>query len=92
MTLHLSRVAPGGGWKIKKKKEKAILAHAVPPSLFQSLMFETEIVMYTDIMPKLRRLEPRLNALATYYASLEEGIMMMENLKKMDYDIIGTQR
>ncbi len=69
-----------------------ILAPVVPPSLFQSLMYETEIVMYTDIMPKLKRLEPRLNTPATYYASLEEGVMMMENLKKMGYDIIGTQR
>ncbi len=69
-----------------------LVAHAGPSFPFQSLMFETEIVMYTDIMPKLKRLEPKLNAPATYYASLEEGVMMMENLKKMGYDIIGAQR
>ncbi len=50
------------------------------------------MLMYTDLMPKFRLLEPRLMSPETYYADVGEGVMMMENLKKKGYGIVGRER
>ena len=48
--------------------------------------------MYTDLVPKLQAIEPEISAPMTFYADNEEGVMVMENLKKMNYYIIDKQK
>ena len=48
--------------------------------------------MYSDLIPKLQKLEPRLSAPKTFFADHEEGIIIMENLKKKGYYIIDKQK
>ena len=47
--------------------------------------------MYTDLIPKLSRLDSALSCPKTYFADNEEGIIVMENLKKKDFYIIDKQ-
>ena len=47
--------------------------------------------MYTDLVPKLHELESRISTPKTFFADEEEGIMIMENLKKMDFYIINKE-
>ena len=48
--------------------------------------------MYSDIIPRLQKLEPKLSAPKTFFSDIEEGVMMMENLKTMGFYIIDKQK
>ena len=54
----------------------------------------TELVMYDKILPALAKLEEekkfakRISAPKAFFVSLDDGIIVMENLKKQDYFMI----
>ena len=50
------------------------------------------MIMYMDLVPKLSKLEPKLRGPRTFYGDNDEGVMIMENLKKVGYTIIGKEK
>ena len=43
--------------------------------------------MYADIAPKLQKLNGKLSTPRTYFADVDNGIMVMENLKLKEYNL-----
>ncbi len=68
--------------------------HVITISIYfiQTNIFKTEMIMYMDLVPKLSKLEPGLKGPLTYYGDNDEGVMLMENLKKVGYGIIGKEK
>jgi hypothetical protein len=54
----------------------------------QADLFGKESILYTDLIPKLRRLDPSITVPECYYGNAEEGILVMEDLKKQGYATI----
>ncbi len=50
-------------------------------------IFENEVAMYADLVPRMQLMEPKVSAPKTFFADAKAGVMMMENLKKLGYYI-----
>ena len=58
--------------------------------IFQSAMFSSEVCNYTDIFPRLMALEPGLNPPKTFYSDSEQGILVMEDLRREGYKMVNV--
>ena len=53
-------------------------------------MFSNEVLIYTDLLPKLRALEPKLNPPKTFYSDCGEGILVMGDLRREGYKMVNV--
>ena len=82
-----ARVAGG------EKNTHHFMVKAVPANRVRALwlenaaMFEREVAVYFEIMPALRKLSGGIKVPRAYYGDAEEGVLVMEDLKRQGFSI-----